>query len=211
MRQLRKAMHGRRGLIADLRVQRGRQDSAPTVVTRRYERPGWNIQWSIEPFKSYRNYFNVYMIEVESAVSGISCDPDDGNVRRETPLPAEYAATCPATANARGITFGTGGSAAVERDRARDPGRRGGEPADADARQHEHLRRHRRHATRRRRAASPQGPLISPHELGHSLGGLQDEYPYSTRNVPGGALHGRRAVLDPPHDPARSSRCSTGS
>src|ERR1700754_3710077 len=29
-----------------------------------------NIQWSFEPFKSYRNYFNVYMIEVESQVSG---------------------------------------------------------------------------------------------------------------------------------------------
>ena len=41
-----------------------------------------NIQWSFEPFKSYRNYFNVYMIEVESPVSGISCDPDEGNVRR---------------------------------------------------------------------------------------------------------------------------------
>ena len=47
-----------------------------------------NIQWSFEPFKSYRNYFNVYMIEVESPVSGISCDPDDGNVRRDTPLHA---------------------------------------------------------------------------------------------------------------------------
>ena len=46
-----------------------------------------NIQWSIEPFKSYRSYFNVYMIEVESPVSGISCDPDDGNVRRDTRTP----------------------------------------------------------------------------------------------------------------------------
>src|ERR1700754_1674964 len=30
---------------------------------------------------------------------------------------------------------------------------------------------------------SPQGPLISMHELGHSLGTLVDEYPYSSRDV----------------------------
>src|ERR1700754_3275841 len=30
---------------------------------------------------------------------------------------------------------------------------------------------------------SPQGPLISLHELGHSLGALADEYPYSSRDV----------------------------
>ena len=30
---------------------------------------------------------------------------------------------------------------------------------------------------------SPQGPLISLHELGHSLGTLADEYPYSSRDV----------------------------
>ena len=35
---------------------------------------------------------------------------------------------------------------------------------------------------------SPQGPLISLHELGHSLGQLADEYPYSSRDVPA-ALH----------------------
>ena len=30
---------------------------------------------------------------------------------------------------------------------------------------------------------SPQGPLISTHELGHSLGQMADEYPYSSRDV----------------------------
>jgi hypothetical protein len=30
---------------------------------------------------------------------------------------------------------------------------------------------------------SPQGPLISLHELGHSLGAMADEYPYSSRDV----------------------------
>jgi hypothetical protein len=32
--------------------------------------------------------------------------------------------------------------------------------------------------------------LIAPHELGHSLGGLQDEYPYYTRGVNGGCYTG---------------------
>ena len=32
--------------------------------------------------------------------------------------------------------------------------------------------------------------LISPHEIGHSLGGLQDEYDYYQRGVPGGAYTG---------------------
>ena len=30
---------------------------------------------------------------------------------------------------------------------------------------------------------SPQGPLISLHEIGHSLGTMADEYPYSSRDV----------------------------
>ena len=68
-----------------------------------------NVLWSIDPFRSYRNYINVYMIEVVSNESGISCDPDEGNVRRDTALNLEYAATCPADPNARGITFGPGG------------------------------------------------------------------------------------------------------
>ena len=44
-----------------------------------------NVLWSIEPFRSYRHYFNVYRLEIVSQDSGISCDPDDGNVRRNTP------------------------------------------------------------------------------------------------------------------------------
>ena len=32
--------------------------------------------------------------------------------------------------------------------------------------------------------------LIAPHELGHSLGGLQDEYDYYTRGVYGGCYTG---------------------
>ena len=44
-----------------------------------------NVLWSIEPFRSYRNYINVYAVEIVSAESGITCDP-------ESPRAAEHAA-----------------------------------------------------------------------------------------------------------------------
>ena len=157
-----------------------------------------NIQWSFEPFKSYRNYFNVYMIEVESPVSGISCDPDDGNVRRATPLRLEYAGTCPATANARGITFGTGGSAGHQLVRRADPRRRRGQPADAHAGQHEHVRRHRRHRRDDLGRLAPGPADLSPRArpLARRPAGRVPVL-HAQRARPG--LDRRRAVLDPPH------------
>ena len=65
-----------------------------------------NVQWSIDPFRSYRHYFNIYRLEIVSQDSGISCDPDDGNVRRNTPLRLNFANTCPADPLARGVTYG---------------------------------------------------------------------------------------------------------
>lgn len=38
-----------------------------------------NVQWSVEPFRSYRNYFNVYRVEIVSEDSGVRCDPDDND------------------------------------------------------------------------------------------------------------------------------------
>ncbi len=148
-----------------------------------------NIQWSIEPYKTYRSYFNVYRIEVVSGVSGITCDPDDGNVKRDTPLHLQYQATCPAPFDARGITFGTGGTAALNAYAAMIPG------VTTANRQTLTLANTNTYGgiggtDATTSGGAPQGPLISPHELGHSLGGLQDEYPYSTRNVPGGAYRG---------------------
>ncbi len=164
-----------------------------------------NVQWSVEPFRSYRNYFNIYRLEIESQDSGIRCDPDDGNNRRNTPLRLNYANGCPPTRSRAGSRTARRCSPAAAarrlRRRARRPallrhaaaqqvsgdlpgpaGRDRPERADAGHRQHLHLRRHRRHAgddVGRR----PQGPLISTHELGHSLGQLADEYPYSSRDV----------------------------
>ena len=44
--------------------------------------------------------------------------------------------------------------------------------------------------TPRRPAATRCRALISPHEIGHSLGGLQDEYDYYQRGVLGGCYTG---------------------
>lgn len=148
-----------------------------------------NIQWSFEPFRSYRNYFNVYRIDVVSGVRGISCDPDDGNVRRDTPLRLQYAATCPADPLARGITFGTGGQEALNGFVSMVPG------VTPQNRQTLTLANTDTYGgiggtNATTSGGNALGPLISPHELGHSLGGLQDEYPYSQRGVPGPAYTG---------------------
>jgi IgA peptidase M64 len=148
-----------------------------------------NVQWAFEPFRSYRNYFNVYMIEVVSPVSGISCDPDDGNVRRDTPLRLEYAQTCPADPLARGITFGPGGMDALNGYVGMIPG------VTPQNRQTLTLANTNTYGgiggtNATTSGGNALGPLISPHELGHSLGGLQDEYPYSARGVPGGPYTG---------------------
>src|SRR5215207_843809 len=34
-----------------------------------------NVLWSLEPFRSYRNYINVYAVEIPSLESGRTCDP----------------------------------------------------------------------------------------------------------------------------------------
>src|SRR5690242_14808398 len=45
-----------------------------------------NVLWSIEPFKSYRNYINVYAVEIASPQSGVDCDPDLTSPKVDTPL-----------------------------------------------------------------------------------------------------------------------------
>ena len=36
-----------------------------------------NVMWSVEPFSAYRNYINVYALEIISGESGVRCDPDE--------------------------------------------------------------------------------------------------------------------------------------
>lgn len=150
-----------------------------------------NVQWSVEPFRSYRYYFNVYMVQTPSKDSGISCDPDDGNVRRDTVFNLQYAAQCPADKLARGVTYGTGGAQART-----DIINNYVAPALGIAGNAQNIQTLAIantftyggiggvHATTT--GSSPQGPLVSLHEIGHSLGNLQDEYAYYDRGVPGG-------------------------
>src|SRR5688572_5394374 len=160
-----------------------------------------NVQWSIEPFRSYRHYFNVYRLEIVSQDSGISCDPDDGNVRRNTPLRLNFANVCPAPALARGITYGPALTPGTGCTALNAPGCSGTQqhnlfmstylaPLGVSGQNVQTLALANTftyggiggtQATTS--GGSPQGPLISTHELGHSLGQLSDEYPYSSRDV----------------------------
>jgi hypothetical protein len=160
-----------------------------------------NVQWSIEPFRSYRHYFNVYRLEIVSQDSGISCDPDDGNVRRNTPLRLNFANVCPAPALARGITYGPALTPGTGCPALNAPGCTGTQqhnlfmstylaPLGVSGQNVQTLALANTftyggiggtQATTS--GGSPQGPLISTHELGHSLGQMADEYPYSARDV----------------------------
>ena len=53
------------------RLHRGRAVQVPPQVDKHL-----NVLWSIEPYKSYRNYINVYAVEIVSGESGVDCDPD---------------------------------------------------------------------------------------------------------------------------------------
>ena len=143
-----------------------------------------NILWSIEPFRSYRNYINVYAVEVVSPESGITCDPEVRE-RKNTPLGLEFGGGC-TNINARGITPARGRDALIREYAAKATpnydqiliiantdtyGGIGGSLATTSG-------------------GNSLGPLITPHELGHSLGRLQDEYTYSQRGVAGGPYTG---------------------
>lgn len=140
-----------------------------------------NVLWSIEPFRSYRNYINVYSLEIESPESGVDCDPEI-RARKKTPLGANFQGGC-TNPNARGILV----NQQIAREYAKQAtphfdqilvitntdtyGGIGGAVATTSG-------------------GNSLGVLITPHELGHSLGRLQDEYTYRERGVPGGPYKG---------------------
>jgi hypothetical protein len=140
-----------------------------------------NVLWSIEPFKSYRNYINVYSLEIPSPESGVTCDPAHRQ-KRNTPLGSNFQGGCE-NPNARGILVNQ--QAAREYAKQATPsfdqilvitntdtyGGIGGGVATTSG-------------------GNSLGVLITPHELGHSLGRLQDEYTYRERGVPGGTFSG---------------------
>jgi hypothetical protein len=140
-----------------------------------------NVLWTIEPFKSYRSYINVYAVEIVSAESGVDCDPGLDSPRVDTALDmglwggcnpnsvqrlltvdnakaSTYANLVPGTTGANRQLLAIGNSDTY--------GGAGGAYATATG-------------------GNALSALITPHELGHSLGGLQDEYDYYARGVRG--------------------------
>jgi hypothetical protein len=140
------------------------------------------IIWSIEPYKSYRNYINVYAIKIISAESGIDCDPNLTSPRRDTVLGMAFWGGCNASSVQRLVTVN---NTVLSRYTALAPGvsqrlaiansdtygGAGGTYATATG-------------------GNALSALISPHEIGHSLGGLQDEYDYYQRGQLGGCYTG---------------------
>ncbi len=141
-----------------------------------------NILWSIEPYKTYRNYINVYAIKIISGDSGISCDPDLTSPRKTTPLSMAFWGGCNRNSVQRLVTVSNsalrqyaalapGDSQNLAIANSNTYGGAGGTYATATG-------------------GNSMSALIAPHELGHSLGGLQDEYDYYQRGVPGDCYQG---------------------
>jgi IgA Peptidase M64 len=139
--------------------------------------------FAFEPWKSYRSYVNVYRVEIPSGESGVSCDPSVTSPKRVTPLSMRFWSGCRTDGIQRLLVMDddaahryadlvTGTSDANRQivALANSPtyGGAGGTYATASG-------------------GNAMSSLIMPHEIGHSLGGLQDEYNYYQRGVPGGA------------------------
>jgi hypothetical protein len=149
-----------------------------------------NVLWSTEPFASYRSYVNVWAVELPSAESGVDCDPGLDAPRRDTPLDMGFWGGCNANSVQRLLTVDSGaataladlvpGTASANRQivalaNSDTYGGAGGTYATASG-------------------GNALSALITPHEIGHSLGKLQDEYDYYARGVPGGTYTGGEPV-----------------
>ena len=177
------------------------------------------VMWATEPFRSYRDYINVYAVELASIDYGVRCDPDgrvrspDGTIRdtgeREGPIDAKDTALRMIFQNgcadplARGVVYGDApvgcqshpgpapcetGSQALNRilDTYVTPALgipRGAQNLQSLAIFNTFTYGGIGGTSATTSGGSPQGPLISLHEIGHSLGTLADEYPYSSRDV----------------------------
>ncbi|MGK5740274.1 M64 family metallopeptidase [Micromonospora sp. URMC 103] len=182
------------------------------------------VMWATEPFRTYRDYINVYAVEIASIDYGVRCDPDgrvrhpDGTIRdtgqREGPIDGKNTALRMIYQNgcndplSRGTVYG-GAPVDCASYAAYYPA--GVNPCETGNQAHNRImdtyvapvlgipRTAQNVQTlaifntftyggiggtnATTSGGSPQGPLISLHEIGHSLGTLADEYPYSSRDV----------------------------
>ncbi|MDQ1007160.1 hypothetical protein QFZ82_001645 [Streptomyces sp. V4I23] len=145
-----------------------------------------NVLWSTEPFASYRSYINVWAVETPSAESGVDCDPGLDAPRRDTALGMGFWGGCKPNSVQRLLSVDTGAATALA---DLVPGTSGAN------RQIVALANSDTYGGAGGAYATASGgnalsSLITPHEIGHSLGKLQDEYDYYARGVPGGAYSG---------------------
>jgi hypothetical protein len=133
-----------------------------------------NELFTIEPFRSHRTQFNVWQVNVTSTQSGVDNDPTQG-IARTTALDMNFwcggteRLLCVNTSKAR-----TAAASAPDADmviaiaNSTKYGGAGGAVATASG-------------------AHASSGQIAIHELGHSIGGLADEYDYASGNCyPGG-------------------------
>jgi hypothetical protein len=145
-----------------------------------------NVLLTLEPFKTYRSYLNIYAVEVPSQESGVSCDPDLAAPVRNTPLHMGFWGGCNSGSVQRLLTVdntaltqyanlvpgtSSGNRQLLAIANSNTYGGAGGTYATASG-------------------GNALSALITPHELGHSLGGLDDEYDYYARGVRGDAYSG---------------------
>ncbi|WP_246842961.1 M64 family metallopeptidase [Allokutzneria sp. NRRL B-24872] len=145
-----------------------------------------NVMWTLEPFKSYRSYVNVYTVEVASPESGVSCDPNLTSPQKKTPLRMGFWGGCNTSSVQRLLTVD---SAAVNRYADLVTGTSGSNrQLLAIANSDTYGGAGGTYATAS--GGNALSALITPHELGHSLGKLDDEYDYYQRGVRGGTFAG---------------------
>lgn len=140
----------------------------------------WQLLAGREPFRSYRGLFNVWRVDVISAVSGVSGDPT-ADVRRDTPLGMSYwcsglqrllCADIDQVKHYAAVAPGADQVAVLA-----NSGMYGGAGYTDD----EVVTFAGGHAL---------GGEILPHELGHSIGDLADEYDYYAFPEDGSRYHG---------------------
>ncbi|GAA1510844.1 M64 family metallopeptidase [Streptomyces albidochromogenes] len=145
-----------------------------------------NVLWSTEPFASYRSYINVWAVEVPSAESGVDCDPGLDAPRRDTPLDMGFWGGCDPASVQRLLSIDAAAATALA---DLVPG------SNSSNRQIVGVANSATYGGAGGTFATASGgnalsSLITPHEIGHSLGKLQDEYDYYARGVPGGTYEG---------------------
>lgn len=143
--------------------------------------------FAVEPYRTYRGAFNVWAVEVVSPESGVDADPNVG-VLRDTALDMEFwcggteRLLCVDEAKAKAAA-----SAAPDVDHvlavanSTKYGGAGGSVATASG-------------------GNKDSGQVAVHELGHSIGGLADEYdsPYPAGTAPGEAPEPNASVFPEP-------------